>query len=228
MATPRQQIDPKRYLDRDDVRVNTARLERALEQMPHIIREELLDALTHIRKGFFKALYVNTGLKDKRFIATRKVGIGRHIRVYRNPNKGDILDMELGIFTRSPIAGILERGGTITAKSGLMAVPLPAAKGPTGRLKRELSEFKGMRRSFTPGRANAASMRGKDGGFFTLAKRGKIFLMRKEGDKITPYFILKNKIRIRPRLRMVDTWNRMEGYRMDVINKHVDRALNKI
>jgi len=229
MATPRKDIDPSRYLDRDDVRVNTARLERALELVPHTLREELLDALDHIRKGFFKALYINTGLKDKRFIATKKVGIGRHIKVYRNPDKGDVLDMELGIFTRSPIAGLLERGGTVTAKSGLMAVPLPPAKGPTGRLLPELSEFKGFRRSFTPGKANAQSLGSKTGGFFMLAKQGRIFLMRKEeGGKVVPYFILKNRVRIAPRLRMQDTWDRMEGYRMDVINKNVDRALEKI
>jgi hypothetical protein len=148
--------------------------------------------------------------------------------VYRNPNKGDILDMELGIFTRSPIAGLLERGGTVTAKSGMMTVPLPPALGPTGRLKPELSEFRDYRRSFTPGKANAVSLGGKDGGFFMLAKNGKIFLMRKEGEKVTPYFILKNRIRIAPRLRMQDTWDRMEGYRMDVINKSVDRALERI
>lgn len=219
--TKRQQIDPSRYLDIEDVRVDTRRLDRALEQCPNLLKHELLDALDHIRKGYFKALYVNTGLKDRRFIATKKVGIGRHIRVYRNPNKGDMLDMELGIFTRSKITALHEYGGTVSAKSGMMAIPIGKALTGEGRLKEEYSVFQNYRRTFIPSKV-------KIPGLFIMAKGSRVFLMKKERDKIEPYFVLKNQIRIQPRLRMRDTWDRMEGYRMETINKHVDRALSKI
>lgn len=221
MATERQQIDPSRYLDKDGIRIDARRLNLALEQAPNMLRVEILDALDHIRKGYFKALYVNTGLKDKRFIATKKVGIGRQIRVYRNPGKGDILDMELGIFTRSKIAGLLERGGTVSAKSGMMAIPMGEALSSTGRIKKEYSVFENYRRTYIPSKV-------KIPGLFLYAKNGKMFLMRKdESGEIKPYFVLKNKIRIQPRLRMVDTWNRMDGYRMEVFNKSVEKALDK-
>lgn len=221
MATERQQIDPGRYLDKEGLRIDTRRLERAMEQAPGILKIEILDALDHIRKGFFKALYVNTGLKDKRFIATKKVGIGHQIRVYRNPKKGDVLDMELGIFTRSKIAALLEKGGTISAKSGLMAIPIGRALTATGRLKPEYSVFENYRRTYIPSKV-------KIPGLFMQGKGGRMFLMKKEGDKIEPLFVLKNQIRIQPRLRMIDTWDRMEGYRMEVFNKSIDKALNKI
>ncbi len=221
MPTERQQIDPGRYLDKEGIRIDARRLDRALEQAPGVLRIEILDALDHIRKGFFKALYVNTGLKDKRFIATKKVGIGRQIRVYRNPKKGDILDMELGIFTRSKIAALLEYGGTVSAKSGMMAIPIGKALGPTGRLKPEYSVFENYRRTYIPSKV-------KIPGLFMRNVNGRTFLMRREGNKIEPYFVLKNQIRIMPRLRMLDTWGRMEGYRMEVFNKSIDKALNKI
>jgi hypothetical protein len=221
MATERQQIDPGRYLDKEGIRIDARRLDRALEQAPGVLKIEILDALDHIRKGFFKALYVNTGLKDKRFIATKKVGIGRHIRVYRNPDKGDILDMELGIFTRSKITAMQESGGTVGAKSGMMAIPIGKALSSTGRLRREYSVFENYRRTYIPSKV-------KIPGLFMYSKGGQTFLMKKEGDKMEPYFILKNQIRIQPRLRMIDTWGRMEGYRMDVFNKSIDKALNKI
>ncbi|MDD4980697.1 MAG: hypothetical protein PHC54_05465 [Candidatus Omnitrophica bacterium] len=221
MPTPRQQIDPGRYLDKEGLRIDTRRLDRAMEQAPGILKVEIMDALDHIRKGFFKALYISTGLKDRRFIATKKVGIGRQIRVYRNPGKGDVLDMELGIFTRSKIAALQETGGTVSAKSGMMAIPIGKALTPTGRLKPEYSVFENYRRSYIPSKV-------KIPGLFMMAKNGRMFLMQKEGDKIEPLFILKNQIKIQPRLRMLDTWDRMEGYRMETFNKHIDKALNKI
>lgn len=226
MATPKQDIDLSRYLDKDGVRIDARRLDQALSQAPETLKYYFMDALDHIRKGFFKALYANTGLKDKRFVATKRVGIGRQIRVYRNPRKGDILDIEMGIFTRSKITAILETGGTIHAKSGLMAVPIGRALSSTGRLSQELSEFRNYRRTFTPAAANALTLSGKGSGFFMLSKGGRMFLMRKEGEKVEPYFVLKNQVRIQPRLRLVDTWDRMEGYRMEILNESVAKALD--
>lgn len=220
MATPRQTIDPRRYLDIDGVRIDSRRLDAALARVPEHLKTELMDALDHIRRGFFKALYVNTGLKDRRFIAVKNVGIGRQIKVYRNPRKQNILDMELGIFTRSKIASMLERGGTVSAKSGAMTVPLPPALTATGRLKPELSIFKGYRRAYDPAEIK---------GFFLLKRNGRMLLVKKVPgtDEIQPYFIMKRQVRIQPRLRMMETWERMEGYRINVLNKSVEKALNK-
>ncbi|MDD5566229.1 MAG: hypothetical protein PHG31_05010 [Candidatus Omnitrophica bacterium] len=218
--TQKKQIDPGRYLDKEGIRIDARRLDRALQQAPGYLKVEILDALDHIRKGFFKALYVNTGLKDRRFIATKRVGIGRQIRVYRNPGKGDVLDMQLGIFTRSKIAALLERGGTVSAKSGAMAIPIGRALSPTGRLSKEYSVMENYRRAYIPSKI-------KIEGLFMRAIGGKMFLMKKEGKRAEPLFILKNQIRIQPRLRLVNTWDRMEGYRMEVFNKSIGKALQK-
>lgn len=218
MPTPKQDIDLSRYLDIGDVRIDTRSVDRALRLAPDILKEQLLDALDHIRRGFFKALYANTGLKDRRFIATRNVGIGRHLRFYRNPNKGNILDMELGIFTRSKIAALHEKGGTVTAKSGAMAIPIGEARTPTGRLAQEYSTFINYKRTLDLTKIK---------NLFIRKINDKLFLVKREGENIEPLFILKRSIRIQPRLRFVDTWERMEGYRMNVLNKAVDKALDK-
>jgi hypothetical protein len=67
---------------------------------------------------------------------------------------------------------------------------------------------------------------------FLLRKNGKMILMMRQPktageDEAIPLFILKRAITIRPRLRFYDTWERMEGYRRDILNKSVDKALDK-
>jgi len=223
MATPKQEINLSRYLNVEGVRIDSRRLDIALEQALPALKVEVMDALDHIRKGFFKTLYANTGLKDKRFIATKNVGIGRQIKVYRNPRAGSgPLDMVLGIFTRSKIAALHERGGTVRAKSGMMAIPIGAARSG-GRLSKDVSEFQGMRRVFDPKSAKAQGMK-----MFMAARNGKTFLFRKTEDgHVEALFVLKNRMTIQPRLRMRDTWDRMEGYRINVFNDSVGKALSK-
>jgi len=223
MATEKKEIDLSRYLDKDSIRINTGNVDKALSLVPDILKVELLDAFDHIRRGFFKALYANTGLKDKRFIATKNVGIGKYMKVYRNPRKGDTLDMELGIFSRSKIVALHERGGIVTAKAGAMALPLPAALGSTGRLKKEYSSFIAGRRTYVPGQLK---------GMFILKKGNIAILMMRQpktgsGDQAIPLFVLRRSMNISPRLRFYATWDRMEGYRRDVLNKSVEKAVNK-
>jgi hypothetical protein len=213
----KQEVDLGRYFDIEGVRIDTRRVDRALRRVPGLLQEELLDGLTHIRKGFFKALYAYTGLKDKRFIATKNVGIGRHIRVYRNPRKGDILDIQLGIFSRSGQVKIHETGGEIEAPPGRrLTIPIGEALDPaTGRVKKW---FRNTKKSFA-----------RDELFIFRSKKGQSFLVKRSGEKLLFYFVLRNKVKILPRypLRFYDTWDRMEGYRMETLNKHVERALNK-
>jgi hypothetical protein len=223
MATPKKAIDLSRYLDIDGVRIDARRLNIALDQVPEQLKKEIMDGLDHIRRGFFKALYANTGLKDKRFIATKNVGIGRQMKVYRNPHGGNPLDMELGIFTRSKITAMHETGGTVRAKSGMMAIPVGSARSSTGRMSQDISEFQGMRRAFDPKSAKAKGMK-----LFMVVKNGKSLLMRDIGNgQVEAMFVLKNRMVIQPRLRMRDTWDREEGYRINVLNKSVETALQK-
>ena len=199
-----------------NVEVNFARLKIALSKTPKILQEELLDGLDHIRRGFFKSLYHNTQLKNKRLIAVKNRGIGKHLRVYRNPHKGNVLDMVLGIFSRSKIVGALEKGATIRPRHGrMLAIPIDRSLTRSGRLKKSVSKYRG----------DYSQMRG----LFVVARGGKVLLAKKSKDGgIKPYFILKSSVRIQPRLKFYDTWARMEGYRAKVLNNSVDKALRRV
>jgi len=196
--------------------VNFARLKIALARAPQVLRGELLDGLDHIRRGFFKSLYHNTQLKNKRLIAVKNRGIGKHLRVYRNPRKGNVLDMVLGIFSRSKIVGALEKGATIRPKHArMLAIPIERSLTRSGRLKKSVSKYRG----------DYSQMRG----LFVIARGGRVLLAKKSRDGgIKPYFILKSSVRIQPRLKFYDTWARMEGYRAKVLNSSIDKALRKI
>lgn len=213
MATEPKQVDVNKYLN-IDAEINTSRVERALRIYPETLREELLDGFDHIRKTFFKVLYNVTQLKDKRFLATKNAGIGRHIRVYRNPRKGDILDMELGIFSRSSVVKLHEEGGTVSAPAGRM-LSIPILHGKDEQTGRTKTWFRGAKKNY------------KDFELFIIASHGRLLLVKKSGGKILPYFILKQKVKIQPRLRFYDTWNSIQGYRIEILNKSVDKALNK-
>lgn len=206
------EFNEKRYFN-IEAEVNSKSLEFALQKLPEKLKEEFLDALDHIRRGFFKALYYSTVLKNKRFIATKTAGIGKQLRVYRNPRKGGILDMELGIFTRSEIASIQETGGTITAKkSKMLAIPIGNALDETGRLKKW---FRGSKKSY------------EDDELFVISSKGRLLLVKESEGRLLPYFILKKRVTLQPRLKFFDTWNRMEGYRAQVIDKAIDTAIKQ-
>lgn len=206
------EFDEKRYFN-IEAEVNTGQLDFALKRLPEQLKEQLLDALDHIRKGFFKALYYSTALKNKRFVATKAAGIGKYIRVYRNPRKGNILDMELGIFTRDEIVSIQEKGGTIAAREAkMLAIPIANALDESGRLKKW---FRGSKKSY------------KDDELFVISSKGRLLLVKKSGGGLLAYFLLKKSVTLRPRLRFFDTWARMEGYRAQVIDKAIEKAINK-
>ena len=208
-------FDSSRYFGLS-AEVNFARLRIAFRRAPQVLRKELLDGLDHIRRGFFKSLYHNTRLKNKRLIAVKNKGIGKHLRVYRNPHKGSPLDMVLGIFSRSKIVGALEKGATIRPRrSRMLAIPIERSLTRSGRMKKSVSKYRG----------DYSQMRG----LFPIVSGGKVLLAKKSREgEIKPYFVLKNFVRIQPRLRFYDTWGKMDGYRARILNSAVDKALKKI
>ena len=197
-----------------DAEIDSSKLEKAIQVAPQFLKEELMDGFDHIRRAFFNAWYQNTGLRDKRFIRTKDRGIGKQVKVYRNPNKGDILDMELGIFSRSRITGALEKGTTITSKTGgMLAIPIGEALNSRGRIKSQYGRYSSY--SQIPG-------------IFPILLKGRMFLVKKDSEgKLKLFFVLKDQVRIQPRLRFYDTWQNMEGYRMNILNNSVDKALKR-
>lgn len=197
-----------------DAEIDISKLNKALSLVPGFLQEELMDGFDHIRRAFFNALYQNTEIRDRRFIRTKEKGIGKHIKVYRNPRIGNLLDMELGIFSRSRITGALEKGATISSKSGgMLAIPIGEALNARGRIKGQFGKYSSYR---------------EIPGIFPIFLKGRMFLVKKDSQgKLKLYFVLKNQVQIQPRLRFYDTWQNMEGYRINILNNSIAKALKR-
>lgn len=82
---------------------------------------------------------------------------------------------------------IHETGGTIRARNGgFLTIPLPAALSSSGVPLRERA-------------------RDWDNTFSARSKRGSLLIFRREGRDVVPLYILKESIRIRPRLGLAKT-----------------------
>jgi len=122
--------------------------------------------------------------------------------------------MELGIFSRSQIVATHEKGATISSRTGgMLAIPIGEALNARGRLKGQYSKYSSY--SQIPG-------------IFPIFLKGRVFLVKKDSQgKLKLFFVLKNQVKIQPRLRFYDTWQNMEGYRMNILNNSVIKALKR-
>ena len=60
--------------------------------------------------------------------------------------------------------------------------------------------------------------------------KGKQFLVKvkRRSKELLPLFVLKNQIRIRPRLGFYKTWDDMHNERIIILNKSVKKAIESI
>jgi hypothetical protein len=60
--------------------------------------------------------------------------------------------------------------------------------------------------------------------------KGQTFLVRvkKRAAKLQPLYVLKRSVRLKPRLGFYRVWDSLENYRIDILNKSIDKALRKI
>lgn len=116
-----------------------------------------------------------------------------------------------GVRLGKPIkyAGILETGGTITAKNAkYLTIPLPSALTPTGQLKKKAREW--------------------DNTFVKKSKAGNLILYQHNGKgKVTPLFILKKSVRIKPRRYMEKTMKEMKNRIVMALRGALERGLAK-
>ncbi len=199
-----------------EVEVNTQKLEKAIRMIPHHLKMELGDAFDYLGKKLLKT-FKQTRLQGPPGIKGRTHGIFKRFkRVMLVPTSG-IDSMGTIIFTESKIARLHEEGGVI---EGNLKVPLSArtemftaggyGKGTLKRKYKAPSRLKNIR---------------------LVVLRGKRFLAKfKRGDEseITPLYVLKNRIKIRPRLGFYKTWENMENLRLNRLNKAVHKALQKV
>ena len=194
--------------------INTRELVRAFKIAPAILKEEIADGMDHISRKFFKILKKTrfSGRPGLRYFSHGLFTYFKRVRL----DAPTIGGMGMEMYTTSKIAKIHEEGAVLRDPSGgKLAVPLSA--------RTEMFTAKGrLRRRFrSPGRLKNVER---------MKLRGKEFLVKvkKRTKEVLPYFVLKNKVKIKPRLEYYKTWDRMENERILILNRKIDKALRRI
>ncbi len=195
------------------VEINTKNLDRALRLFPKDLKFEIADGMDHISRKFLK-IFRQERLQGPPGIRGRPHGIFTHFSRASLVSQ-DIEGMGMVIFSDSKIARMHEEGATVKNQSGgKLAVPLSARKElftSDGRLKKQYRQPR-LLKNVVP-----------------IQLRGKTFLakVKKKLRQILPLFVLKNSVRIRPRLMFYKTWDDMQNERINILNKSVEKALSK-
>lgn len=196
------------------VEINTQNLERAIRLFPKDLKYEIADGMDHISRKFLK-VFKQTRLQGPPGIKGRPHGIFTHFSRASLVSQ-DIEGMGMVIFSDSKIARMHEEGATVkNPGGGKLAVPLSARRElftSNGRLKKQYRQPR-LIKNVIP-----------------IQLRGKTFLARiiKKARQILPLFVLKNSVRIKPRLMFYQTWDDLQNERIIILNKSVEKALSKV
>ena len=194
--------------------INTKNLERAIRLFPKELKYEIADGMDHATRKFLK-IFKQTRLQGPPGIKGRPHGIFTHFSRASLLSQ-DIEGMGMVIFSDSKIARMHEEGATLkNPGGGKLAVPLSARKElftSEGRLKKQYKQPR-LLKNVIP-----------------IQLKGKTFLakVKKKLRELIPIFVLKNSVRIRPRLMFYKTWDDMQNERIDILNKSIEKALNKV
>lgn len=197
--------------------INTQALDRAIKIAPRVLKFELADGMDRIGKGFLKRFRQQQlqGPPGVRGASGRGL-FGTFKRVFLVAP--GIEGMGIEIFSNSKIAKLHETGGTVRGPGGgRIAVPLSARSEmftPQGKLRARYKRPKELRN------VRAIWFKSKAKTFLARVKKGT--------DKILPLYVLKRSVRIKPRLGFYRTWDGLVNYRIDILNKSVEKALRKI
>jgi hypothetical protein len=196
------------------IEINTKNLERAIRLFPKELKYELGDGMDHISRKFLK-VFRQERLQGPPGIKGRPHGIFTHFSRASLVSQ-DIEGMGMVIFSDSKIARMHEEGAVLkNPGGGKLAVPLSARKElftSNGRLKRQYRQPR-LLKNVIP-----------------IQLKGKTFLakVKKKLREILPLFVLKNQVHIKPRLMFYKTWDNMQNERIDILNKSIEKALNKV
>lgn len=194
--------------------INTKNFETVLRVFPEKLKFELADGMDHISKKFLKQFY-RTRLQGPPGIKARPHGIFTHFRRASLVSQ-TIEGMGMIIFSDSKISRLHEEGGIVKNPGGTkLAVPLSARTElftSDGRLKKQYRQPRLLKN------------------VVLIKLRGKTFLakVRQKIRSILPLFVLKNQIRIRPRLGFYKTWDDMQNERINILNKSIEKTLEQV
>ncbi len=199
------------------VEINTKNLERAIRLFPKELKMELGDGFDHISRKFLKT-FKQSRLQGPPGVRARPHGIFTHFTRASLVSR-DIEGMGMTIFSDSKISRMHEEGATIKSAGGeRLAAPLSARPEMfmggqyPGRLKKKYRDPHAMKN------------------VIRIVLKGKQFLakVKKRSRELLPLFVLKNQIRIRPRLGFYKTWDDMQNERISILNKSIKKALDSV
>jgi hypothetical protein len=196
------------------IEINTKNLERAIRLFPKELKYEIADGMDHATRKFLK-IFKQTRLQGPPGIKGRSHGIFTHFQRASLVSQ-NIEGMGMVIFSDSKIARMHEEGAILkNPGGGKLAVPLSARKElftSDGRLKKQYKQPR-LLKNVIP-----------------IQLKGKTFLakVKKKLRELIPIFVLKNSVRIHPRLMFYKTWDDMQNERIDILNKSIEKALNKV
>lgn len=196
-----------------ETKINLEDLEKAFTEMPRALRFHMNDGLLHVGSKFLKALK-KTRLSGPPGLTGKRGGlITRFKKFVRSEGKDG--GLKLTIFTNSEAAALHEKGGTISAAGLKLRVPLSNQK------DKLMKKSGGYRKPYLE--------TAKNQNIKPIPIRGKVFLaeVKKRKDEITPLFVLKDSIRIKPRLGFYDLWKHNERTYYDTLSKHLVRGVNE-
>ncbi len=199
------------------VEINTKNLEKAIRLFPKELKMELGDGFDHISRKFLKT-FKQTRLQGPPGVKARSHGIFTHFTRASLVSR-DIEGMGMTIFSDSKISRMHEEGATIKSSGGeRLAAPLSARPEMfiggqyPGRLKKKYRDPRAMKN------------------VIRIILKGKQFLVKvkRRSKELLPLFVLKNQIRIRPRLGFYKTWDDMQNERIIILNKSVKKAIDSV
>ncbi len=198
--------------------VDASRVLAVLGKLPMAVRFQFGDALDHISLKFLKKLR-SERLSGGEGIKARPGGLFRRFkRVFLVPSNTQTMGVE--IFTSSKIAKLHEEGGVMRGTGGLrLAVPISASAGTTE------TSTGAIRRQFG-GTAYNRDVRPKKN-VMPVNVGGKTYLFRKRrkaGDVLPPLFVLKEEVRLKPRLGFYKTWKDMEPDAIRIVSSALTKA----
>lgn len=196
-----------------EARVDADKLEKALSTAPRKLYAALKRRLGGMRGYLHK--WVRKEIAQKKF----KGGQFLHVRTGAFRRSFDVVDHGTSIDTLRfvtgavrnvpPYADIHEYGGVITPKKGkFLAIPLEAAKTVRADVGR------GGPRDF-------------EDTFIFTSKAGNKIIAQRSGDGLTPLFVLKESVKIPPRLGFFHAWDAQMPALIGQFNKAIEESLQE-
>ena len=198
------------------VEINTSDLQQVMRSMPSAMKLVMEDALDYAGNKFMKTWHAERfqggeGIQEH----DRRHGIFSRFKKTVISEKGD---MALKIAANNRVAAKLETGYTVQGSPG-HRIPVPLESRPelftsTGALKRNYRRASGF--------AKLVPILFKGQFYYTKIKRAR---GKRTKDELTPLFVLKNKVTVKPRLGFYSTFERMQPTLWNLLATRLIRAV---